>query len=582
MQNSNAICFSKVFIAEFAIVIISCLLAFLVIGTRESKINADAKGYYDYLPSILIHNDINRKDITIPEDTSGIYDRIFRKGGVYQNYKDYKVNRHPFGASLLISPFFITTCLTTDLNGDIDDGYQPRFHTMVMIAAVFYLFLSLIALKYLLKLYEINRWLIILIQMVTVFGTPVFYYTFFEPGYSHIYSLFAITSFFYFIKSYFKYHKLSHIILGSVFLGLLVSIRQANGLIIFSIPFIAGSFPVLMNGIRLLLKKYLILVISVLIVFGFILIQCLFWYLQTGDYLLYSYPGQGFNFLSPQIINVLFSYRKGLFIYTPVLFLALISTIYWIRKKRYFSFFSWMIFFFIFTYFTSSWWCWHYGASFGMRPFIDLFAFFFIPLALVLDNLKIKIKIALILLVSLSIPVNMIQTYQYKEFIIDWSKMDKRKYRNIFLKTDDRFKAVVTKRKIYPYQTTLIKRYTPGDYHLEKNKYHDLLNILSSEIREFEKINLVSVSFENDIKAAEEAVVILSIKDTANQKAYYWLGPKILRFLEEDFGQWQTGVFNYRFEPMTDEKIKRIKLTVKTEDTDLELKNLQVEFFRYK
>ncbi|MCB7372887.1 hypothetical protein LI003_23625, partial [Bacteroides caccae] len=43
----------------------------------------------------------------------------------------------------------------------------------------------------------------------------------------------------------------------------------------------------------------------------------------TGEFIVYSYTKEGFNFLHPEIIKVLFSYEKGLFVYTPICFFSL-------------------------------------------------------------------------------------------------------------------------------------------------------------------------------------------------------------------------------------------------------------------
>jgi hypothetical protein len=99
------------------------------VGTVEKSINSDGEGYYDYLPSIFIHNDLVRKNDTIAEGLP-LYDRI-KDFGVYENYEKYKVNRYPCGTAVLQLPFFLYTYWTTDLDGTYADGYQLPFQRAI-------------------------------------------------------------------------------------------------------------------------------------------------------------------------------------------------------------------------------------------------------------------------------------------------------------------------------------------------------------------------------------------------------------------------------------------------------------------
>lgn len=44
--------------------------------------------------------------------------------------------------------------------------------------------------------------------------------------------------------------------------------------------------------------------------------------------MVYTYGDVSFDFLHPQISNVVFSFRKGLFVYTPMLFFAMVAFIW--------------------------------------------------------------------------------------------------------------------------------------------------------------------------------------------------------------------------------------------------------------
>ena len=106
--------------------------------------------------------------------------------------------------------------------------------------------------------------------------------------------------------------------------------------ILFFIPFLAGS-PEELKGFFMRLFKDLWFTFKGLILFLIVVsIQLYFWHWQTGEWLVYSYQSESFNFLKPAFMDILFSYRKGLFIYTPVLFLSLFALFIYIKKKKYY------------------------------------------------------------------------------------------------------------------------------------------------------------------------------------------------------------------------------------------------------
>jgi hypothetical protein len=52
-------------------------------------------------------------------------------------------------------------------------------------------------------------------------------------------------------------------------------------------------------------------------------LQSIIYYLQSGYFFVYSYGREGFNFLDSHMIDILYSYKKGLFVYTPVTLIAM-------------------------------------------------------------------------------------------------------------------------------------------------------------------------------------------------------------------------------------------------------------------
>ena len=543
-------------------------------------IKADGIGYYDYLPSIFIHHDLIRKGIPVNSNNS-LYNRI-NTLGEYVKYNDFKVDICSCGTAVLELPFFCWTYLTTQRDGTFNDGYQLPFQKTIFHAAIFYLFLSLFFLKKTLRLFNIKYYVIFISQALLALATGVTNYANYDAGFSHIYSLFAITTFIYFTTSFFRNRNLSRFIVACLLLGLIIIIRQVNILILFFIPFLAMTSENFRNGFMYLFRKWKILVLGTLLLSGVLFIQCLLWYLQTGSFLLYTYQGHGFNFASPRLFKILFSYQKGLFVYTPVLFFSLLGVIWYLYKKKYYLVFTWTGFFILLTYVLSSWWCWFYGASYGLRAYIDYYAVFFIPLAVLINEVDWKIKLIVVFLSLLTVPVNIIQTYQYKSFILDWAAMDKDKYWKVFLRTDDRYRGLFWE-KHYDYsQYSIVKEIFIGNIGSSRNKVSLIYRINSREIPDFNKVSIIQVLIDDEFDTHNNSKIILTINESKGIHNYYWSDPYLIHFTEKHFNEWQTGLCNYEITPINDSTEKIVELQVYSEKQNNSLKNVRLKFLVYK
>jgi len=561
--------------------IIFCLI-FLINNyfiNEKVTIKSDGVGYYEYLPSIFIHHDFVRKDI-VNQNNPHIYDR-FDPITLYVDVDGHKVNKCPCGTAILEFPFFAWALITTHLEGNYNDGYQFPFQVAIFYAAIFYLFLSIFFLRKILELYNVKRPIIIFSQVIFVFATSLTNYVSYDPSYSHIYSLVTMTAFIYFIKSYFTRYNINHFILACLTFGLILLLRQINIIILLFVPFLAGSFEKLKAGIVNLFRHPGKLLFGASLVFGMFFIQCILWYLQSGHFLLYSYKGEKFDFLHPRAFKVLFSYRKGLFIYTPVLFIALSGIFYLALKRKFYLALSWLTFFLLVTYIFSSWWAWSYGSSYGMRVFIDYYTIFFIPLAIMLNEVNIVLKVTVIFLSLLTIPVNVIQTYQYKNYILNWGEMNKELYWKIFLRTDKRFKELAWKRTYDLSQYKILTEIPIGNVNVPLKEFHLVRRINSKEIPGFQDLCMIQVLINNDFNARNDTKIILDIRDPKANKSLSWHESYLLHFPEREFNRWQTGVFNFEVPLLNDQKDKVIDFAVYSERYSGKLTVVRIKFLRH-
>lgn len=570
--------FNKIFF-EFLIILLYFFIINNFLGTTDKTIKSDGFGYYDYLPSIFYYHDINRHNKTINSD-SNIYERI-NNYDFYVVVENFKVNKYPCGTALLQSPFFIYNLLIFSQDNETQTPYKSPFQKSIFHSALFYLLLTLFFFRKLLLLFNIKYYIIILLQILLLFATNVFYYAHYEASFSHIYSLFAITAFVYFAKKYFLNFNIKDFLLASTFLGLILLIRQINIIIILFIPFVANNSENLTKGIQFLLKKYWIFLLGILIIISICSLQFLLWYLQTGKIIIYSYKGESFNFLEPHFFNILFSFKKGLFIYTPIIFIATISVFGFLKNKLYYLFTSWVLFFIILTYILSSWWSWFYGCSYGMRVYIDFYIVFFIAFAIFLNNISKKLKITIIIISFFTIPLNIIQTYQYANYILDWVNMDKNKYFSVFLKTDNIYKGIFFK-KIYNFDNyELMKNIYIGNILIEKNKKNNTYNFTTKEIEKFEKVKIIQLSFENEFSEKNNCKILLTIDDSKTNNNLYWHSPYLLHFYEQKTNFAHRGLYNYEINTI-DNLENIIKIDFTDINTSTILKNAELKFFKVK
>lgn len=395
-------------------------------------IKVDGKGYYAHLPAIFIYDDLH----------FNFYDSI--ENGKYYNVNfeyDYRrqtpegktYNKYYCGTAIPMMPFFLVAhAIAKNSDKYPADGYSKPYQISVSVAAIFYMLASLWLMALILLHFKISERVIAFCIPVIVFGTNWYYYILNEPAFSHSFSIFFITAFVYLGLKWGRTGKLN-IVLYGVLVGLIILIRPLNGVVIALVPFFFTSFKAFWKAFLNLFKNPLRLTIGMVLGLAVLSIQLWIYKEQTGSFYIYSYEEEGFNFLQPEIFNILLSYKKGLFIYTPLTLVCLLG-LYKMGKKHTYQTIYLALFLALFTYLVSSWWCWYYGGSFSSRVYIDYFALFLIPLAFLLNNFKQawlkKLTFSIVILLTLFCQF---QTYQYRRMIIHWDSMNQEKYWEVFL-----------------------------------------------------------------------------------------------------------------------------------------------------
>jgi hypothetical protein len=563
-----------------AIIIFLLVLTFNnVLGRFEVVIKSDGVGYYDYNPSIFIHHDLIRNSSDSIHNPD-LLNRVRAIGNhIYVDYQGRPLNKYAVGTSVLQLPFFLFAYTVSGANST---GYEQIYQDSIFASGLFYLFCSLLLIRLLLISIKINRWIIFISQILLVFATSITHYTNEESSFSHIYSLFAITLFLFFVHRFIRNQNPKDIYLTAIALGIVVLTRQINGLIVFSVPFIAGSRQVFIQFIRQLRIQWIHTISAAVLSIGIISIQLTYWYLQTGDFVLYSYQGEGFDFTDPNFYNILFSFRKGLFIYTPVLLFGCLGVIYLFYTKRKFQALTWIGFFTLITFVLSSWWSWFYGMSFGNRAYIEFYPIFIIPFVIMLNEISVFKKMLIVSLAALCIPLNLIQDFQYTHYILDGYEMNFEKYKRVFLKTAPQYNGLVLK-KTYDYASfDTIDSIHIGDVLLKPESFHAILRLNLDSLPDLVGTEIIHVEFNGSFPETMKSGFQMFVIDNNSKHEYFVFNPYALHFTERLDDQPHRAVYNFEMLESLSEKGRTIEFSTYSDKNGFEIRNMDITFLKSK
>ena len=394
----------------------------------ERVIQHDVISYYSYLPAIFIEKDYTMSFVETDKKYQQYYWPIEAPNGSL-------VVKMSMGLSMMYAPFFFLAHLAAEPLGYEANGFTIPYAVALMLGTLVYLMLGYLFLrKVLLKYFP--DWVVAVTLIIIGTGTNLFWYSTQEATMSHAYSFSLFCIFLYLTERWYKKPQW-HIstFLGLTF-GLISLIRPTNGLIILMfLLFNITGWKDILPRLRLFLANYSRIILIILCAFIVWLPQLLYWHSLTGDWLYYSYANnEPFFFNDPKIWKVMFSFRNGWLLYTPVMIFSVIGIglLYKMNKKYFFSI---LIFFIANLYVISSWWAWWYGGAFGMRPVIESYAILSIPLAAFLlwtSKRKLAAKVPLYILVVAFYCQSVFHNIQYYYGSIHYGEMTKEAYCDSF------------------------------------------------------------------------------------------------------------------------------------------------------
>lgn len=436
-----------------SVLTLTLLIAFMT-GTMLSEkhwreeqriIEHDAISYYAWLPATFIYHDLS---LSFADNYQGPHKFIVwpekGPGGKY-------VIKTSMGLSLLWTPFFLAGHVTALISGADAGGYSPPYKFWLLVSALFFLTAGLVYLRRIL-LQDASDTIAAIVLVAFVIGTNLYWYTLYQGTMSHVYSFALINAFiWYSIKWYSEGDRKawSALRLG-LLIGLITLIRPTNIIIVlfFLLYGMTRAGSLRQRG-REIVADYRLLALIALTAFIVWLPQMVYWREMTGHWVYFSYGSdERFFFADPAIIKGLFSWRKGLFIYTPLMVFAFAGIfVLWKRRSPYVLPVTIIVPLNIYIIF--SWWCWWYGGGFGQRAFIDSYALMAVATASLLSAgigpgkkwIRYPVMAAFLLFASLGIFYN----FQYYHGAIHWDSMTREAYFDSFgrVRPSERFNQLL-------------------------------------------------------------------------------------------------------------------------------------------
>ena len=384
-------------------------------GFGLNKITFDVISYHAYTPAVFIKKDIslkffkeNRQDYT---DKGMYWANIAPNGNA--------VIKTTYGLSLMNLPFTVWPLLFyTPPNLT---GYELPFSMAICTATLFYAIMSVVLVIRLLKqLHFSNRAIAGSIYVLTI-GTNFIVYSSICVGVAHIYDFFLLIAMLNLITSWHQKKALWQCFLIGLVFGMLILNRPTNIIFSFAILFFGNTFYATKNQFFSWQNMFQLLLMAIM-AFIVILPQLLYWKFTSGHYIFNSYIGENFFFNKPHIIDYLFGFRKGWFIYSPLILIAFYGL--FIHKSKNPFFIVTLICVPLLVFINSSWWCWWFGGGYSARAMIETYPLLVIGMAAFFEHFLTLKKKLTIWLTAFFILFNIKCVDLYRANIIHYDSMN--------------------------------------------------------------------------------------------------------------------------------------------------------------
>ena len=421
------------------LICIVLLVSAISVKPYRYAVSWDVFGYYLYLPAIFYHDDIELKSTTWADEMRKKYDL---SGTLYQVHgleNGNHVIQYSSGMAFMLAPAFAAGHAWAGLAHAEQDGFSWPYQLSVTIWS---LLVACIGLWYLRKilLHFFDDTVAALTLFLIVAGTNLYVQVSGNLSTAHTYLFTLHAIFLWNVILWHAHLRIKNLVALTLALGIACLARPTE--IIAALIFLCwpgAAYKNFFEKLKWLLREQKLtglLMIALLVLCA--LPQLLYWKVTSGHYLFMSYAnaGEGFDFTHPHTMDFLFSYRKGWFIYTPLMLIALSGFIY-LYKKQHRYFLPFLLFVLVNVFIASSWSCWWYAACYSQRSMVQAYPEMAVLLgfSIVWMLEKSPRKWLGFSLIAFAFALNIFQSWQYENSVLDKSRMTKKAYWSIFGKT---------------------------------------------------------------------------------------------------------------------------------------------------
>ncbi|HPK09616.1 MAG TPA: hypothetical protein PK246_04710 [Saprospiraceae bacterium] len=343
-------------------------------------ITYDIAGYYMYLPATFIYHDL--KYFSFEDSLKKPPINIETNMGRVQENGSYVI-QYTCGMALQYLPFFAVANAWAKASPTYKtNGFSLPYQFMLYFGSLLIAFIGLYYLRKVLLLYFSDT-ITTLVLISLGIGTNYLVYATINGPMTHNYLFTNYCILIWLAIKYFKTPRYRYLIPMAILVGLAILTRPTEALVLLPIMFwgIQGTF---IEGIKNRLqffthhKVHLLFFFAILFVINSI--QLFYWKYLTGNWFVYSYGDQGFDWLSPYVYKGLFSTQVGWLVYSPIMIFSLIGFRPFIKQDRAMGMLL-LTYILLFMYVCFSWKIWWYGGSLGQRAMIQSYPFLAFPMA---------------------------------------------------------------------------------------------------------------------------------------------------------------------------------------------------------
>jgi hypothetical protein len=329
-------------------------------------IRSDGVGYYIYLPAILLDHDVTMQT-TVGRSFAAQGDFA---PGLVRTYPEHRfLDEFGIGEAVMILPFFVVGHLVAIASGASRNGFSWPYQAAAAAAGFTYALAGLLLLASILRRWFSPRTVVVTLVAIA-FGTDLFHYATFDAVFSHAFSFFLVALVVRLALAALERPGPKLALALGALLGLVTLVRPTNLVVLLFCALLGvESRRALRARVDSLRRHRRLLALGTGVFVLTLVPQALYWHAVRGRFFVYADPGH-LNLLHPHLVGVLFSVRKGLFFWTPLLLLAVAG---FARLRRFAPglLVPAIAFLIVHTWVVASWNMWWYGGSFGMRPFVE-------------------------------------------------------------------------------------------------------------------------------------------------------------------------------------------------------------------